>query len=58
MFINVGIDLNNVNNKGDTAMMMAGLKNLFTPKTLKLFFEAGAKSCFINKAKLDLVECF
>lgn len=30
MFIEAGINLDNLNNKGDTSIMMAGKKSLFT----------------------------
>jgi hypothetical protein len=48
MFVEAGIDLDNVNEEGDTAMMMTGARSLQSHKVMKIFLEAGAKSSFIN----------
>ena len=37
MFIEAGINLDNVNNKGDTAMMMTGENSLKSHYVMKLF---------------------
>jgi ankyrin repeat protein len=50
MFIDAGIDLDHVNDEGNTAMMMTGAKIRNSHNVMKLFLEAGAKSCFINNA--------
>jgi len=49
MFVEAGIDLDNINDEGDTAMMMTGARSLQSHKVMKIFLEAGAKSSFINK---------
>ena len=48
MFVEAGINLDNINEDGDTAMMMTGARSLQSHKVMKIFLEAGAKSCFIN----------
>jgi ankyrin repeat protein len=49
MFVEAGIDLDNVNEDGNTAMMMTGARSLQSHKVMRIFLEAGAKSSFINK---------
>jgi hypothetical protein len=49
MFVEAGIDLDNINEDGETAMMMTGARSLRSHYVMKIFLEAGAKSCFINK---------
>ena len=48
MFVEAGIDLDNLNEDGDTAMMMTGARSLQSHNVMKIFLEAGAKSHFIN----------
>jgi hypothetical protein len=57
MFIEAGIDLDNVNEDGDTAMMMTGARSLQSHYVMRLFLEAGAKSCFVNNLEYSLLEC-
>jgi hypothetical protein len=37
--------------------MMTGENSLSSHNVMKLFLEAGAKTCFVNKANMSLVEC-
>ena len=57
MFVEAGIDLDNVNEDGDTAMMMTGARSLQSHKVMKIFLEAGARSHFVNKLEYSLIEC-
>ena len=56
MFVEACIDLDHVNQDGDTAMMMTGDRCRQSHLVMKLFFELGAKSCFVNNQDYSLVE--
>ena len=56
MFIEAGIDLDNTNEEGDTAMMMTGARSLQSHNVMKLFLDVGAKSCVVNIHDCSLVE--
>ena len=49
MFVEAGINLDNVNEDGDTAMMMTGARSLQSHKVMKIFLEAGANPNIVNK---------
>ena len=48
-FVECGIDLDNVNKEGNTAMMMTGARSLQSHKVMKIFLEAGANPNIVNK---------